>query len=111
MSENVNVEDMAVVESEILDEDDVIKLIKPMGDKTELIFNFDKINGRVLIDCLKKAQREDSNILVPALSMVYQAMVAARALDMRYDDVIGLSGADFTAVTQRVSRFLNRVDR
>ena len=43
MSENVNVEDMAVVESEILDEDDVIKLIKPMGDKTELIFNFDKI--------------------------------------------------------------------
>lgn len=108
MSEN---QEMAVTEVEVLNEDDVIKLVKPIGDVKELIFDFSKINGRILIQCLKQAKRADPDILVPTLSMVFLAVVAAKALGMKYDDVINLSGSDFTAVTARVSRFLNRVDR
>ena len=115
MNENNNEMAVEAVDSQIINEDNILKLMKPIevnGRMVDtLIFDFSKIKGRVLLQCLKQAQKEDANILVPSLSMVYQAVVAAKALGMKYDDVLELSGTDFTAVTARTSRFLSGADK
>ncbi|MBR1728499.1 MAG: hypothetical protein IJ728_03135 [Selenomonadaceae bacterium] len=97
--------------TEIIDDDNVIRLVKPIGDRNELIFDFEKINGRTLLQCEKVARQEDAGMLIPALSTVFQAVVAGKALGMKYDDIINLSAPDFIAVTQKVSRFLNNVGK
>ena len=97
----------ATVEGEVMDEGNVVKLTKPMNGRTELVFDFDKIKGATLLKCEKKAKETDSSIVVPQLSMTFQAHVAAAAVGARYDDIINLSAPDFMAVTLKVSRFLN----
>lgn len=97
-------------EVSVIDEGNILRLIKPLDGKTEIIFDFEKITGRELVKIKTRAQREDKDMMIPSLSPVYLAMVGAKAADMRYDDVLNLSGADFTAFTSRVSRFLNGMD-
>lgn len=97
----------ATVEGEVMDEGNVVKLSKPMNGRAELILDFDKITGAMLLKCEKKAKETDSSIVVPQLSMTFQAHVAAAAVGARYDDIINLAGPDFMAVTLKVSRFLN----
>ena len=97
----------ATIEGEVVDEGNVVKLTKPLNGKAELVFNFDKIKGATLLKCEKKAKETDSSIVVPQLSMTFQAHVAAAALGMRYDDIINLPAPDFMAVTLKVSRFLS----
>lgn len=98
---------VAVVEAEIMDDSKTVKLSKPMNGRTELVFDFDKIKGSTLLKCEKKTKDIDASVVVPQLSMVFQAHVAAAALGMRYDDVINLPAPDFMAVTLKVSRFLS----
>ena len=102
VNENTNVADEPEVDGE-----NTIKLSKPVNGQLSIVFDFDKIKGATLLKCEKKAKEVDNTIVVPQLSMVYQAHVAAAAAGMRYDDIINLSGPDFMAVTTRVSRFLN----
>lgn len=86
---------------------DTLKLQKPLADgRTELIFDFSKINGYALIKCEAVAKKLDRSIVVPSLSMVYQAHVTAAATGLRYDDVLSLSGTDFTAALLKTQSFL-----
>ena len=117
MNENEKaITEVAENDVKILDEDDVLHLIKPIkgkdgNDIDSLVFDFDKINGRVLLLCAKAAKQEEPDMLIPNLSMTFQAIVGAKAAGIRYDDVLGLAGPDFIAVTQRASRFLNNVGK
>ena len=100
----------------IIDDDDVIKLVKPIkgkdgADIDSLVLDFDKINGRVLLLCAKAAKQEEPDMLIPSLSMTFQAIVGAKAAGIRYDDVLALAGPDFVAICQRASRFLNNVGK
>ena len=45
-------------------------------------------------------------ISVMALSQAYQARVAAAAAKLKYDEILELSGTDFTAVCIKVQNFL-----
>ena len=99
--------EVAAVEAEVMDENKIIKLSKPMNGRTELVFDFDKIKGSTLLKCEKKTKDIDNTVVVPQLSMIFQAHVAAAALGLRYDDIINLPAQDFMAVTLKVSRFLN----
>ena len=58
-----------------------------------------------------KAKEVDSSIVVPQLSMAFQAHVAAAAVGVKYDEIINLPGLDFMAVTLKVSRFLSGAER
>ena len=95
------------VEAEVMDDEKSIKLSKPLNGRTELVFDFDKIKGSTLLKCEKKTKDIDNTVVVPQLSMIFQAHVAAAALGMRYDDIINLPAPDFMAVTLKVSRFLS----
>lgn len=98
--------------SEVVDEKDVIHLKKPLPNgNTQLIFDFDRVNGYTLLKCEKQAKKEDSAISYLPFSQVYQAFVAAAAAKVKYDDILNLDGADFIAVTTRVQGFLMNVGR
>ena len=107
--EEKSIQDVALgaVDGELVDEGNLVKLSKPLNGRTELVFDFDKIKGVTLLKCEKKTKDVDSTVVVPQLSMIFQAHVAAAALGMRYDDIINLPAPDFMAVTLKVSRFLS----
>ena len=106
LPEGAATEDGAVEDGAVEDGRSV-KLGKPLNGKTELVFDFDKIKGSTLLKCEKKTKDIDNTVVVPQLSMIFQAHVAAAALGLRYDDIINLPAQDFMAVTLKVSRFLN----
>lgn len=54
----------------------------------------------------KSSKKEDASIVVPALSQVYQAHVAAIAANVKYDDILALTAKDFTAVMIKTQGFL-----
>lgn len=54
----------------------------------------------------KQQKKEDASIVVPALSQVYQAHVAAIAANVKYDDILALTAKDFTAVMIKTQGFL-----
>lgn len=74
--------------------------------KGEIKLDFDRITGRVMINCEKAAKKKDPTITLPALSMTYQAYIAAEAAGMNIDDVLDLPAPDFTVVTALVQNFL-----
>ena len=91
----------------VLDDDDIVHLKKPLPNGSDFItFTWDKITGYTLIRCLKNAKKEDPGMTVPALSMPYQAAVAAIAAGVKYDDILSLSAPDFMAVTLKAQNFL-----
>lgn len=91
---------------EIVD-DNVVDLKRPLANGSQVLkLDFDKINGYTLIACEKKAKKEDPTISVPAVSQIYQAYVAAAASGVKYDDILGLNGSDFTAVCIKTQGFL-----
>lgn len=103
-AETVNVE---VYDAEPVDEGNVIHLKKPMhSGAAEIHLDFDRVTGYILLRCEKEAKKEDPLISVMALSQVYQARVAAAAAKVKYDEILELSGADFTAVCLKVQNFL-----
>ena len=99
--------DVEVYNAEHVDEGNVIHLKKPMhSGATEIHLDFDRVTGYILLRCEKEAKKEDPLISVMALSQVYQARVAAAAAKVKYDEILELSGADFTAVCLKVQNFL-----
>ena len=107
---NVQSDIVAAGDESIVEDDNVIKLSKPVHGRNTISFDFEKIKGSTLLKCEKKAKEVDNSIVVPQLSMVFQAHVAAAALGMRYDDIVNLPAPDFMAVTLKISRFLNGAD-
>ena len=92
------------VVAEVIDENNVVDLISPLPNgKTTLVFDWDKVTGYTLINCAKSAKKEDPVMSVPALSLPYQAAVAA---GVRYDDILSLKGPDFIKVTLKAQSFL-----
>lgn len=88
-------------------DDQKIELTRALPDGTKtLILDFDKVSGYTLLRCEKAAKKEDASIVVPALSQVYQAHVAAVAANVKYDDILALSAKDFTAVMIKTQSFL-----
>ena len=100
----------AAIDENDTDNNRTVKLSKPLNGRVTIIFDYDKIKGSTLLKCEKKTKDIDSSVVVPQLSMIFQAHVAAAALGMRYDDIINLPAPDFMAVTLKVSRFLNGAD-
>ena len=91
----------------IVDENNVIKLSKPLANGNDsIVFDFDRINGYTLLKCGKLAKKEDKTIVVLETSKVYQAYVAAAASGLKYDDILSLGARDFTAVCLGVQNFL-----
>ncbi len=74
--------------------------------KGEIKLDFDRITGRVMINCEKAAKKKDPTMTLPVLSMTFQAYVAAEAAGKSIDDILNLSGPDFTAVVAVVQNFL-----
>jgi hypothetical protein len=88
-------------------DDQKIKLTRALPDGTKtLILDFDNVSGYTLLRCEKAAKKEDASIVVPALSQVYQAHVAAIAANVKYDDILALTAKDFTAVMIKTQGFL-----
>ena len=106
-----NAVEVVAAEAEVVDESNIVQLSKPLRGKDELIFHFAKIKGSTLLKCEKKAKEVDNSIVVPQLSMAFQAHVAAAAAGVKYDEIINLPGLDFMAVTLKVSRFLSGAER
>lgn len=99
--------DVEVYDAEPVDEGNVIHLKKPMrSGVTEIHLDFDRVTGYILLRCEKEAKKDDPLISVMALSQSYQARVAAAAAKLKYDEILELSGADFTAVCLKVQNFL-----
>lgn len=100
-------EAVEVYDAEPVDEANVIHLKKPMHNgATEINLDFDRVTGYILLKCEKEAKKDDPLISVMALSQSYQARVAAAAAKVKYDEILELSGADFTAVCLKVQNFL-----
>ena len=99
-----NTVEVVKAEVEVVDENNIVHLSKSLRGKDELIFDFAKIKGSTLLKCEKKAKEVDNSIVVPQLSMAFQAHVAAAAAGVKYDEIINLPGSDFMAVTLKVSR-------
>lgn len=74
--------------------------------KGEIKLDFDRVTGRVMINCEKAAKKNDPTMTLPALSMTFQAYIAAEAAGKNIDDILNLPGPDFTAVTAVVQNFL-----
>ena len=88
-------------------DDQKIELTRALPDGTKtLTLDFDKVSGYTLLRCEKAAKKEDASIVVPALSQVYQAHVAAIAANVKYDDILDLPAKDFTAVMIKTQGFL-----
>lgn len=88
-------------------DDQKIELPRALPDGTKtLILDFDNVSGYTLLRCEKAAKKEDASIVVPALSQVYQAHVAAIAANVKYDDILALTAKDFTAVMIKTQGFL-----
>ncbi|WP_315452212.1 hypothetical protein [uncultured Selenomonas sp.] len=100
-------ESVEVYDAEPVDEANVIHLKKPMrSGAAEIHLDFDRVTGYILLKCEKEAKKDDPLISVMALSQSYQARVAAAAAKVKYDEILELSGADFTAVCLKVQNFL-----
>lgn len=96
-----------LVNAEIVDQENILHLTKPLPNgQTEIYFDFTKLNGYALLACMNQAKKKDKLMAVPALSMEYQAMVAAAAAKMKYDDILNLSGPDFMAACLKAQNFL-----
>lgn len=88
----------------------VIKLNTPVEIKgetvTEVTLDFDTIRGRDLADAERIARADGEVNPMINFSMRYQAALAAKLLDLKYDDVMDLPGSDFAKITLTVSNFL-----
>lgn len=84
-----------------------VELMRALPDgREEIKLDFDRITGRVLINCERAAKKKEPAMTLPALSMTYQAYVAAEAASMDIDSILNLPAPDFIAVTVMVQNFL-----
>lgn len=88
----------------------IIKLTEPITvgneELKEIELDFDSLRGLDLLEAEKEARALGDESVMLALSMQYQAAVAAKVSVLSYDDVLNLKGNDFTKVTNAVFTFL-----
>lgn len=83
------------------------KAMKVKGeDVQDLALDFDKITGRVLIETESKCRALSDGTPDLTFSMKYQAMLAAKAAGVKYDDILDLGGSDMILVIAAVKSFL-----
>lgn len=91
----------------MIDKENIVKLSKPLpSGATTLVFDFDRLTGYTLIQCERNAKTLDKTMVLPSVSQTYQAFVAAAACGVKVDDIMGLSGRDFTTVLTKTTNFL-----
>lgn len=71
-----------------------------------LALNFDKVNGKTLLDAEKQARARGDQTPTVMFSMSYQTVIASRVSDLSYEELVNLPGSCFTKVLQAVSNFL-----
>jgi hypothetical protein len=74
-------------------------------DTVEL--DFEKLTGRKLIQLEKEFKKENKGELILVANNAFAAKVAAFCAGIREDDILDMSGKDFTAITTEVTVFLN----
>lgn len=90
----------------------VYNLVRPItfeGEEvTSLTLDFDGLTGHDLLTCARQAQTMSQNevVFIRALSLSYQAVVAAKAAGVPVELIQSLKGKDFTQVTQHAQNFL-----
>lgn len=89
---------------------ETIHLSKPLKIKGEdvhdLTLDFDKITGRVMMELESRCRALGDGTPDLTFSMKYQAMMAAKASGLKYDDLLDLGGKDATQVFSAVKAFL-----
>lgn len=70
-----------------------------------LELDFDKITGRVMMETETKCRSMGDNTPDLTFSMKYQAMLAAKAAGIIYDDLLDLSGKDMALILTEVKNF------
>lgn len=91
----------------MIDKENIVKLSKPLpSGATTLVFDFDRLTGYTLIQCERNAKTLDKTMVLPSVSQTYQAFVAAAACGVKVDDIMSLSGRDFTTVLTKTTNFL-----
>ena len=102
---------MEAVETEVLDESNVVKLKKPLADgRTEIVLNFDKLTGAALIMCERKTRQMDKTLTFAASTIIYSAHLAAVAAGMPYAELLKMPAPDFSAVLAATQRFLGGME-
>ncbi len=69
--------------------------------------DFEKLTGRKLIQLEKDFKKENKGELILVANTAFSAKIAAFCSGMREDDILDMSGKDFTAITTEVTVFLN----
>ncbi|WP_435309679.1 phage tail assembly protein [Sebaldella termitidis] len=78
------------------------------GEQIDTIeLDFEKLTGRKLIQLEKDFKKENKGELILVANNAFAAKVAAFCAGMREDDILDMSGKDFTAITTEVTVFLN----
>ena len=88
-----------------------IKLDKIYNIDGEQIYtielDFEKLTGRKLIQLEKDFKKDNKGELILVANNAFAAKVAAFCAGIREDDILDMSGKDFTAITTEVTVFLN----
>ena len=74
-------------------------------DKIEL--DFDKLTGRSLLQLEKEFKKENKGEFMLVANNAFSVKVAAYCSNISEDDILDMSGKDFTAITSEVTIFLN----
>lgn len=86
------------------------KLNNPIIVKNEEIkeieLDFSKLKGFDLIQAEKEARADGDMTPLVALSLRYQAAIAARLIGVPSDDVTNMNATDFSKITTQVANFL-----
>ncbi len=89
---------------------ETIHLSKPLNIKGEnvqdITLDFDKITGRVMMELESRCRALGDGTPDLTFSMKYQALMAAKAAGIKYDDILDLGGKDATLVFSAVKSFL-----
>lgn len=87
-----------------------IKLSQPIiingVETTDVVINFEQINGQDLINAEKAARAKGDTTPTVFLSMLYQAIVAAKLIGIKYSEFEKMPATDFKKILIPVASFL-----
>lgn len=87
-----------------------IEISKPItvnGEKVKKFeLDFDKITGRDLVQAETEARAKGDHTPAIFLSMQFQMIVAAKAIGIKYDDLLELPAADCKKIIEPAALFL-----
>lgn len=75
-------------------------------ETTTVVLDFDKLTGHDLIAAESEAVAMKAPMVVPAASMKFQAIVAAKAIGCPVDDLFDLGAKDFNYIATLTLNFL-----